>query len=290
MLAVRNVLIFALLTLVAGNQVNGFVGSSQKLPGRRHVDLQSRKQTLAFPRLHGTGLQGTPLPTNVVANAAAQEGKPDLTKEVLAGIVVTLATIPTSISYSLVVGISPVIGIWNSAICGLFAALIGGAPGVIVGSAGVTALPMASLFSSLGPAYMSASLLLASAMETLFGVAKLSKFADVITMPVIAGFLNALAIFICKSQFKVFKAAGQWLTGTPLTSSLSLAVLTAGLIFSLVPYRSIIKVPPQLIAITVATVLAQVLHLPVKLLGEQAGKGALVGGLAALPKFNSLPN
>lgn len=163
--------------------------------------------------------------------------------------------------------------------------------GVIVGSAGVTALPMASLFSSLGPAYMSASLLLASAMESLFGLARLSKFADVITMPVIAGFLNALAIFIGKSQLKVFKAAGgHWLAGTPLTSSLSLAALTAALIYGLVPYRNIIKVPPQLIAITVSTLLAQFLHLPVKLLGEQAGKGALVGGLAALPKFNSLPN
>ncbi|RYH32060.1 SulP family inorganic anion transporter [archaeon] len=159
-----------------------------------------------------------------------------------------------------------------------------------MGSAGVTALPMASLHSSLGPAYMSASLLLASAMEAIFGILRLSKFADVITTPVIAGFLNALAIFIGKSQVKVFKDAGHWLTGSPLTSSLSLAALTASLIFSLVPYRSIIKVPPQLIAITVSTLLAQFLHLPVKLLGEQAGKGALVGGLSALPKINGLPN
>ncbi len=50
-------------------------------------------------------------------------------KEVLAGLVVTLATLPTSISYSTVVGVSPVIGIWNSAITGLLAALVGGAPG-----------------------------------------------------------------------------------------------------------------------------------------------------------------
>jgi len=47
----------------------------------------------------------------------------------MAGLVVALATIPTSISYSTVVGINPIIGIWNSALVGLFVTVIGGAPG-----------------------------------------------------------------------------------------------------------------------------------------------------------------
>lgn len=130
MLFVKNLLVFALLTLATGKQVDGFASSSQHVsPIRSHLAIQTKKHTFAAPRLHETGLLGTPQP--VVANAApsVQDSKPDVAKEILAGIVVTLATIPTSISYSLVVGISPVIGIWNSAICGLFAALIGGAPG-----------------------------------------------------------------------------------------------------------------------------------------------------------------
>ncbi len=53
----------------------------------------------------------------------------ELVREIMAGLVVALATIPTSISYSTVVGINPIIGIWNSAIVGLLVTVVGGAPG-----------------------------------------------------------------------------------------------------------------------------------------------------------------
>ena len=60
----------------------------------------------------------------------APTGKPDeLMRELLAGAVVGVATIPTSISYSTVIGINPIIGIWNSAILGLIVTIVGGAPG-----------------------------------------------------------------------------------------------------------------------------------------------------------------
>lgn len=52
------------------------------------------------------------------------------TKEIMAGLVVSLATIPTSISYSTVIGIKPLIGIWSSAIVGFFSSLVGGSPGM----------------------------------------------------------------------------------------------------------------------------------------------------------------
>jgi hypothetical protein len=57
--------------------------------------------------------------------------KNELTREVMAGLVVALATIPTSISYSTVIGINPITGIWNSALVGLFMTIVGGAPGKI---------------------------------------------------------------------------------------------------------------------------------------------------------------
>ncbi len=53
----------------------------------------------------------------------------ELAREVMAGLVVALATIPTSISYSTIAGISPITGIWNSALVGLVITVVGGAPG-----------------------------------------------------------------------------------------------------------------------------------------------------------------
>ena len=55
--------------------------------------------------------------------------KGELAREVMAGLVVALATIPTSISYSTIAGISPITGIWNSALVGLVITVVGGAPG-----------------------------------------------------------------------------------------------------------------------------------------------------------------
>ena len=46
-------------------------------------------------------------------------------------------------------------------------------------------------------------IMLASLIELCFGLLKLSKIADVVTEPVIAGFLNAFAIFLVKSQVSV---------------------------------------------------------------------------------------
>ena len=58
----------------------------------------------------------------------------NLSKEILAGAVVALATIPTSISYSTVVGINPITGIWNSVAVGLCTTVVGGAPGMLLAS------------------------------------------------------------------------------------------------------------------------------------------------------------
>lgn len=97
--------------------------------------------------------------------------------EVLAGSVVALATIPTSVAYSSIIGLNPLIGIWSSIFVGLLLALVGGGPGVIAGAAGVVAIPMAKLLSVSSPAYMGAAVIAAGLLEILFGISKLvSKF------------------------------------------------------------------------------------------------------------------
>jgi hypothetical protein len=123
-------------------------------------------------------------------------------QEMIAGMVVALATIPTSISYAAVVGISPTMGIWNSAILGLSSSVIGGAPGMITGAAGAAALPMSHIYKTHGLPWMTAAVLTASFIELIFGFSKLSRVADVVTEPVVTGFFNALSMFIFRSQVR----------------------------------------------------------------------------------------
>ena len=50
---------------------------------------------------------------------------------------------------------------------------------------------------------MGAAMLLAAVFETSFGVLKLGKLAAWVSEPVLAGFLNAFALFLVKSQVVV---------------------------------------------------------------------------------------
>ncbi len=133
-------------------------------------------------------------PSNVIA---------PIMREIVAGMVVALATIPTSISYAAVIGISPSTGIWNSAILGFCTSVVGGAPGMITGAAGAAALPMSRIYKVHGLSWMTTAVLLASFIELVFGFSKLSRLGDIVTEPVIIGFFNALSIFILKSQVSV---------------------------------------------------------------------------------------
>ena len=86
-------------------------------------------------------------------------------------------------------------------------ALVGGAPGLIAGAAGVVAVPLSKLVATHGIQTMGITVLLAGAFEMLFGLLRLGKVAEIVTEPVMTGFLNAFAIFLMKSQ------VSGWLTG-----------------------------------------------------------------------------
>ena len=77
-------------------------------------------------RLRAVAMEASPLREKL------QKKRDKWFQEILAGLVVSLSVIPTSISYSTVIGISPLIGIWNSAVIGLCTALVGGAPGKLI--------------------------------------------------------------------------------------------------------------------------------------------------------------
>jgi len=82
---------------------------------------------------------------------------------------------------------------------------------MVAGAAGVIALPMAKLVNQLGLPYMSAAVVLSALLQIAFGAARLSRLMDVVTPPVIAGFMNALGFFLLQTQLKIFCPAGGFL-------------------------------------------------------------------------------
>ena len=58
--------------------------------------------------------------------------------EILAGLTVAMTMIPESLSFAILAGFPPLVGLYGAFIMGLITAIFGGRPGLISGGAGAT--------------------------------------------------------------------------------------------------------------------------------------------------------
>ncbi|MFS3129805.1 SulP family inorganic anion transporter [Nocardioides sp. Bht2] len=120
--------------------------------------------------------------------------------EVLAGLVVALALIPEALSFSVLAGVDPRVGLFTSFTMAVTAGLLGGRPAMVSGAAGATALVIAPLVASHGMQYLIATVLLAGAMQLALGLLGIGKLMRFIPRSVMVGFVNSLCILIFAAQ------------------------------------------------------------------------------------------
>lgn len=173
--------------------------------------------------------------------------------EILAGLTVAMTMIPESLSFAIVAGFPPLMGLYASFIAGLITAVFGGRPGMISGGAGATVIVLIALMNSNGLEYVLAAVALAGILQILVGLFKLGKFIRLVPQPVMFGFVNGLAVIIFMSQldqFKIFvKGKSEWLSGTPMLIMAGLVALTIAIVV-LLP-RVTKAIPASLVAIIV---------------------------------------
>ncbi|RNI31934.1 SulP family inorganic anion transporter [Rufibacter immobilis] len=173
--------------------------------------------------------------------------------EILAGLTVAMTMIPESLSFAILAGFPPLVGLYAAFIMGLVTAVLGGRPGMVSGGAGATAVVLIALMQSHGLEYVFAAVALAGVLQVLVGVFKLGKFIRLVPQPVMYGFVNGLAVIIFMSQIEQFKTVvnGEvtWLSGAPLLTMAGLVALTIAII--LIFPRITKVVPASLVAIVV---------------------------------------
>nr|WP_255716926.1 SulP family inorganic anion transporter [Corynebacterium sp. ACRPR] len=121
-------------------------------------------------------------------------------KEVLGGLAVALALIPEVLSFSILAGLDPRVGLYSSVIMAMAIAFTGGRPAMISAAAGAVALVVAPLAHEYGHDYVVAAVLAAGIIQVLLawvGIAKLMRF---IPRSVMTGFVNALGIMMFTAQ------------------------------------------------------------------------------------------
>ena len=183
--------------------------------------------------------------------------KMDYKIEILAGLTVAMTMMPESLSFAILAGLPPLVGLYAAFIMGLVTAIFGGRPGLISGGAGATVVVLIALMQSHGIEYVFAAVALCGIIQILVGVFKLGKFIRLVPQPVMFGFVNGLAVIIFMAQLEQFKTVtnGQtaWMTGEPLLITAGLVALTIALVL-LFP-RLTRAIPPSLAAIIVVFLL-----------------------------------
>jgi SulP family sulfate permease len=205
--------------------------------------------------------------------------------EILAGLTVAMTMIPESLSFAILAGFPPLVGLYGAVIMGLITSIFGGRPGLISGGAGATVIVLIALMKSYGIEYVFGAIALAGIIQILVGIFKLGKFIRLVPQPVMFGFVNGLAIIIFMSQLEQFKTIingkTEWLTGTPFLIMAGLVILTIAIV-ALLP-KLTKAIPASLAAIIVVFAIVLIFKIDTK----QVEDIAAVNG--SLPPFH-IPN
>ncbi len=193
--------------------------------------------------------------------------------DILAGAVVGLALIPEAISFAIIAGVDPKVGLYASFIIAVMTALFGGRPGSISAATGAMALLMIDLVKDHGLPYLLATTLLTGIIQVIFGVFKLARQMKFVPRAVMLGYINALAVLIFLAQLPQ-------LIGQPITVHI-VAALSLVIIYGLPRFTTVI--PSPLVTLVVMTGAAIAFNLDVPTVGD-------MGELPTAPPAFALPD
>ncbi|NEW26777.1 SulP family inorganic anion transporter [Nocardia cyriacigeorgica] len=214
----------------------------------------------------------TPVPTvrNTEGSVLAALRSPRLLRtEVLAGLVVALALIPEAISFSIIAGVDPRVGLFASFTMAVTIAIVGGRRAMISAATGAVALVIAPVVREHGLDYLIATVISAGVLQIVLSVVGVAKLMRFIPRSVMVGFVNALAILIFLAQIP-------HLLGVPW---LVYPMVAVGLVIIVVLPKLTTVVPAPLVAIVALTAATIVFALDVPNVGDE---GELPSSLPAL--------
>lgn len=133
----------------------------------------------------------------------------DLPGDVIASVIVTIMLIPQSLAYAMLANLPPAVGLYASALPLVAYAIFGSSRTLAVGPVAVLSLMTASAIGEVAapgtPEHAAAALVLALLSGLLLlgmGLLRLGFLANLLSHPVISGFISASAILIAVSQIR----------------------------------------------------------------------------------------
>ncbi|MFF5970827.1 SulP family inorganic anion transporter [Streptomyces sp. NPDC012769] len=186
--------------------------------------------------------------------------------EVLAGLVVALALIPEAISFSIIAGVDPALGLFASFTMAVTIAVVGGRRAMISAATGAVALVIAPLNREHGLGHLIAAVILAGFLQVVLGTLGVAKLMRFIPRSVMVGFVNSLAILVFMTQIPE-------MTGVPWAVY---PLIAGGLALMVFFPRITTAIPAPLVSIVILTAITVAAGIAVPTVGD---KGALPSAL-----------
>ncbi len=195
--------------------------------------------------------------------------------ELLAGLVVALALIPEAISFSIIAGVDPKVGLYASFTMAVAISFTGGRPAMISAATGAMALVVVSLVADHGVEYLLAATVLAGVLQVVLGALGVAKLMRFIPRSVMTGFVNALAILIALAQLPHLTG------GDPAV----FVLVACGLAVIVVLPRLTTAIPAPLVAIVALTIFTIAAGVAVPTVGDEGELPSVLPflGIPAVP-------
>jgi SulP family sulfate permease len=203
-------------------------------------------------------------------------------QDALAGLTVAIVALPLAMALGIASGATPNQGLVTAVIAGFVISLLGGSRVQIGGPTGAFVVIVAGVIATQGYAGLVLATLLAGFILIAAGYAGLGRLIRFIPMPVVTGFTAGIAVIIASSQVGDFLGlatgavpAGfiaKWAVyfeAINTASPFALAVGSGTLALIVLLRRFAPQLPAFLIALLIASLAAQLLHLPVPTVGDR---------------------
>jgi SulP family sulfate permease len=237
------------------------------------------------------------LPASVIA--LRQYSRHTLIADLIAGITVGLVALPLAMAFAISSGMPPQAGIYTAIATGFVISALGGSMVQIGGPTGAFVVVVYGIIATYGMDGLFMCTMMAGVVLVIMGLTGTGTAVRFIPRPIVLGFTNGIAIVIASTQLKDF--FGIMLDGpvpgdfigrirvlgshvgnlTPQVAMLGVSVVALIVVWN----RLVPRVPGYIVALTVGTAIATLMHLPADTIGSRFG--GIPAGLPSItmPKF-----
>lgn len=223
----------------------------------------------------------------------------DLTRDVLAGLVVGIVALPLSIAFGIASGVRPEQGLFTAIVAGFLISALGGSRVQIGGPTGAFVVIVAGIVAKFGYAGLAVATIMAGALLVAMSIARLGNVIKFIPYPVIIGFTSGIAIIIAMGQIGdgLGLPAGEapshfwprclyYLRSLPAANLTAAAICLGTVVITKQWSRVTARVPGPLVALLLATIVVRAFELPVDTIGSRFGEVPTGLPKPSLPRFD----